>query len=94
MNDIDARGRETYRGYIAEYRLPRHGRWVPVAVRGVTQLFGSEFEAECRAWRELKRLCFGAVRSSGHPPLKGRSEAERLFGTIFVKGRQVPVERV
>ena len=94
MNDIDARGREVYGGFQAEYRLPRSARWHAVSVNGVAQIYGSAAEAECMAWRELRRLAFGVIRSTNHPASNARSEAERMFKSIFHKGRQIPVEQV
>lgn len=44
------------------------------------------------AWREMKSEVFGTILASGHKPINARSEAEKAFGSIFRKGRAVPVE--
>lgn len=93
MNDIDARSVETYGGFFAEFRVPSRSTWTRLRQDRTDKIFDSAFEAECMAWRELRDRAFGVIRSTGQAPTNARTEAERIFGSIFQKGRAVPVER-
>jgi hypothetical protein len=94
LNDIDARSVPTYGGHYGEYRLAARSNWTRVRVNGTDQIYDTPFEAEAMAWREAKKAGFGVIRSSGASATNARSEAEKLFGAVFHKGRQVPVESV
>lgn len=91
MNDVGARAVSVYGGYVGEFRFVHQARWRRVEMNGVAQIYASEFEAETMAWRALKEHMFGLIRSSGHHATHARSEAEKLFKTVFVKNRQVSV---
>lgn len=93
MNDIDARSVETYGGFFAEFRVPSRSTWVRLKQDRNDRVFDNPFEAECMAWRALRDREFGVIRSSGQKLVNARSEAEKLSGAVFEKGRAVPVDR-
>lgn len=92
LNDINARSSPTYGGHYGEFTVARKSGWQRVEVNGVAQIYPTEFEAETMAWRAARAAGFGLMRSTQQRPVNVKSEAEKLFGGVFHKGRQVPVE--
>ena len=92
-NDIGARSVPVFGGYAGEFRHVDEARWRRVAKNGVEQIYESQFEAECMAWRALKAKFFSLIRGDGERATFARSEAEKLFGAVFIKGKQIKVER-
>lgn len=93
MNDIGARAVPTIGGYFGEYRQVHKAAWKRVRDGSKDQVFETADRAELMAWRALKEHMFGLLRSSGEKAAAARSEAEKLFGGLVVKNRQILVER-
>lgn len=93
MNDIDARAVSTYGGYHGEFRLVSRAKWIRLKHGGADRIFDTADEAEVQAWRAAKVHNFGLIRSTDLPEaVGGRAQAERMFNSIFRKGRRIPVE--
>lgn len=96
MNIIAARSRETYGGFLAEYRLAHWGDYRPVRTEdGAPEIFNSDKDAEVAAHRALTAALVPEIRAERGEPAKGgaRSKAESLFGAIFRRGRRIEVAR-
>ncbi len=96
MNTIEARSRETYGGFLAEYRLAHWGDFRPLRQDdGAPQIFASDKDAEVAAHRALTAALVPEIRAerSGSSSLTTRSKAETLFSAIFRRGRRIEVAR-
>ena len=93
MNDIDARAVPTYGGFHGEFRLVSRAKWIRLTNNGVDRIYDTEHEAETMAWRAAKQQGFGLIRADGAvEAVGGRAKAERLFDSVFQKGRHTAVE--
>jgi len=80
MNDIDARAVPTpHGGFYGEFRRIHRSNWERVRKDRIDQMFDCPFEAEVRAWRELKSHMLGLVVGDNTPLARARTEAEKLF---------------
>lgn len=90
MNIVSARARETFGGFIGEYRLPHWGKWRPVlSAGGKPRIFASDKDAHIAAYEALIADRYPPIRSEGERADATKSRAEELFAKVFPgKGRR------
>lgn len=93
MNEVNARSVPAYGGFRGEFRKVHKAGWEKVREGGTPRVYDSEAEAEVAAWRALRsHLCNDIVGTTIERTM-ARSTAEALFGTIFKRGKKIPVVR-
>ena len=94
MNCFSAYVREVPRGYWAMLRFARDGKPKPVMGEGDKPIvYQTELEATQEALKHLLAYMNSDYLRVGETASSPRSEAEKVFGTIFKKGRKIEVER-
>lgn len=96
MSDPQVRAVAVSNGYEGHFRKVHLSGWHSVQVEGIAQLFETEDKAIIAAYEARERHLFGdGILRWGAKATAARSQAEELFGKVFIgKGRKpVVVER-
>ncbi|KAB2701335.1 MULTISPECIES: hypothetical protein [Brucella] len=94
MNEATAFAEGTPKGFIGKFRLVWRTQHFTVANEdGQPRYFPTAEKAECEAWRAKHKIEQSVMVRDGEKLSVARSEAEKVFGTIFRKGRKIEVER-
>lgn len=93
MNGVDAKAVAVYGGFVGAFKKVHRSEWEKVCEGGVPRVYPTEYEAEIAAWRALRSHLCGDIVGSGEKVSIQKSKAEELFGSIFKRGKRIPVER-
>lgn len=94
MNEAMAYAEGTPKGFIGKYRLVwRSEHFTVTDDKGKIAYFNTRDKAECAAWRAKHKIEQSVMVRDGEKLSVARSEAEKVFGAIFRKGRKIEVER-
>lgn len=93
MNQQTAYAEWTEDGYIGKFQLAWRTEVYVVKKDDKPQYFKYPHDAEIAAWRAKHKIEQSVMVRDGEKLSVARSEAEKVFGTIFRKGRKIEVER-
>lgn len=89
MNKLEAFARRTATGWNGFFRFSHHAEPYPVLEDGSPKNFDHSMEAENAA---LRAILAHLNKTTAYRRESKQERAERVFGSIFVNGRSVPVE--